>query len=235
MKQLETFLENPFDIQRISLDKKKKFGESHLVNLTVQNTGNIYDQAIADTTVVQVNLFGDITNVEVNKALQKAQTESVDHLIESFKKRNTRFNNFLISTEVDKKPVYQSFFPQGVTEFTRDVNKGNVEQLMKRMVDVITLQIVIAGGPDVLAEYEEFRAQYVVARNLQLTKISQVSNGITNRETAEAAWNDQLFDNLLLIARENKGQPSHINNFFDQSIIRTPHSHTNGKDEAPLI
>ncbi len=234
MKQLESFLQNPFSDPKISLDKKKKFGESHLVNLTVQNTANIYDQTIVDTAAVQTALFGDITNVEVTKALQKAQTESVDHLMEAFKKRNTRLNNFLISTEVDKQPVYQTFFPQGVTEFTRDVNKGNVEQLMTRLVEVITLQPAVAGGATVLAEYEAFRIQYALVRNLQLTKISQVSAGITNRENAEAAWDNQLFDNLLLIARENKGQPDLINNFFDQSIVHTPNN-TQSKDIMPLV
>ncbi|MGB4774202.1 MAG: carboxypeptidase-like regulatory domain-containing protein [Daejeonella sp.] len=229
MKKLETFLENPFTGQRISLDNKKKFGESHLANLAANNSGNVYDQAISDTTTVQINLFGDITNVALNKALQKSQTQSVDGLIEKFSKRNTRLNNYLISTEVNQQPVYQSFFPQGVMEFTSKVTKGNVEQLMKRMVDVITLNTAAAGGEDVLAEYETFRTQYAATRGMQLTKIGEVSSGISSREAAEEAWDNQLFDNLLLIARENKGKPELVNNFFDQSIIR---SNTNSDSDG---
>lgn len=228
MRNLETFLENPFSDPRISLEKKKKFGESHLVNLAVQNTANVYDKAIIDTAAVQTALFGDITDVEVTRALQKTQTESVDHVIEGFKKRNSRLNNYLIYNETNKKPVYQSFFPEGVTEFTEKVNKGNVEQLMERMIEVITENTDVAGGSAVLAEYQAFKTQYATARNLQLTKIGEVSAGITSREAAEAAWDDQLFSNLLLIARENRGKPDRINDFFDQSIIRTVDGNGNG-------
>ncbi|MGB4775127.1 MAG: hypothetical protein WBP45_08145, partial [Daejeonella sp.] len=127
MKQLESFMANPFRNLKIGLDRKKKFGESHLANLAVNNTNNVYDQAITDTTAVQIVLFGDINNVELNKALQKTQTRSVNLIIERFTKRNTRLNNFLIYKEVDKQALYHTFFPQGVMEFTVKVNKGNAE------------------------------------------------------------------------------------------------------------
>ncbi|MGB4774155.1 MAG: DUF2012 domain-containing protein, partial [Daejeonella sp.] len=96
------------------------------------------------------------------------------------------------------------------------------EQLMKRMIDVIKLNTAVAGGAAVLTEYENFKTQYAATRGMQLTKIGEVSAGITSRQAAEKAWAKQLFDNLLLIIRENKDQPAQIiNNFFDQSILRS--------------
>lgn len=232
MKNLESFFENPFSNSKISLEKKKKFGESHLMRLAVQNTDNMYDDILVVTTAVQTALFGEITDVELNKALQKTQTETVDNLIDRFKKRNSRLNNYLMANEVNKQPVYQSFFPQSIAEFTNKVTKGNVEQLMKRIVEVISANTAVAGGAAVLTEYQAFLTQYKSARNLQLTKIGEVSGGITDRETAEAAWDDQLFHNLLMIARENRNKPDRVNDFFDQSIIRS--GSKDAAEEGPL-
>ena len=222
MRDLKMYASNPFStLERIGLEKKKKFGESHLANLAVQNNANQYDDIIGKTIVVQQNLFGNITDVELTKALQKTQTQSVDAIIDAFSARNTRLNKLLEANDVHKTPLYATFFPQGVTEFTSQVNKGNVEQLMDRMVEVITANTAVAGGAAVLAEYKAFETQYKTTRGMQLTKLGEVSQGIEERNASEAAWAEQLFDNLLLIARNNKSNPEIIDAFFDQSIVNS--------------
>ncbi|MBJ7427446.1 MAG: hypothetical protein JHD28_00575, partial [Bacteroidia bacterium] len=161
MRDLKMYASNPFsNLDRIGLEKKKKFGESHLANLAVQNTAQQYDAIIGKTIVAQQNLFGNITDVELAKALQKTQTQSVDAIIAAFSARNTRLNKYLEANDVHKTPLYATFFPQGVTEFTSQVNKGNVEQLMDRMVKVIKANTEVAGGPAVLAEYQAFESNY---------------------------------------------------------------------------
>ncbi|MBJ7427410.1 MAG: hypothetical protein JHD28_00395, partial [Bacteroidia bacterium] len=232
MKDLKTYASNPFStLDRIGLEKKKKFGESHLANLAVQNTAQQYDAIIGKTIVVQQNLFGNITDVELAKALQKSQTQSVDAIIEAFSARNTRLNKLLEANDVHKTPLYATFFPQGVTEFTSQVNKGNVEQLMDRMVKVIKANTEVAGGPSVLAEYQAFENNYKTTREMQLTKLGEVSQGIDERNASETAWADQLFDNLLIIAQNNKNNPEIIDSFFDQSIVNNKNN--DDDDDTP--
>jgi hypothetical protein len=230
MKDLKTYATNPIKSLTVSLERKKKFGESHLANLAVQNLKGLYDEAISKTIVVQQNLFGDISDVELTKALQKSQTQSVDIIINAFSARNTRLNKLLEANDIHKTPLYASFFPQGVMEFTEGVNKGNVEQLMSRMVNVIKANTEVAGGASVLAEYQAFETNYKTTRQMQLTKIGEVSQGIDERDASEAAWADQLFDNLLVIARDNKNNPEIIDSFFDQSIVN---NNTSDEDEEP--
>jgi hypothetical protein len=232
MRDLKIYATNPFVNLGVSLERKKKFGESHLAALAVQNTKSQYDSLIAKTIVVQQNLFGSIADVELTKALQKTQTQSVDEIIEAFEARNTRLNKFLESNDVHKTPLYASFFPQGVTEFTKGVNKGNVEQLMQRMVAVIKANTETAGGKGVLAEYEAFEAQYKTTREMQLTKLGEVSQGIDERKANETAWANQLFENLLLIAQNNQNNPNVIDSFFDQSIVNS-NSDSDTEEETP--
>jgi len=228
MRDLKTYASNPFLLLRVSLEKKKKFGESHLAFLAVQNTNQVYDVAISKTVTVQTALFGDITDVNITKALQQTQTQSVDAIIKAFTARNTRLNKHLEADDVHKTPLYASFFPQGVMPFTEGVNKGNVEQLMKQMVQIITDNTAVAGGGSVLAEYQAFETQYKATRGMQLTKIGEVSQNIDERDASEKAWADQLFDNLLFIARNNKNNPEIIDSFFDQSIVN---NNNGGSDE----
>ena len=218
MRNLKSYASNPFVLPKVSLDRKKKFGESHLANLVVQNTHQLYDEAIVNTIKVQQALFGNITNVSLNLALQQSQTQSVNAIMRAFKARNTRLNKHFEANDVHKTPLFATFFPIGVTEFTREVNKGNVEQLMKQMVKVISKNIDVAGGAAVLAEYHAFETQYKTTRGMQLTKIGEVSQSTYNRNASEAAWADQLFKNLLLISFNNTNNPAIIDSFFHHSI-----------------
>lgn len=224
MKDLTTFFSNPFADTKIPLGNKKKFGEDTLKRIATQNTANQFDLLLADTLTAQTNLFGAITSVETNSAIQKARTLSVDNLIASFTARNTRLNKYLEANDTNKLPVYFEFFPQGVTAFTREITKGNVQQRMQEMVTAITANTAVAGGAAVLTEYQAFLTGYSTARGDQLTKISDVSSGRTDRENKEAVWDDQMFENLLTFANLNRGNPGALILFMNQSILRAPQS-----------
>jgi len=230
MRDLTIYFVNPFSDPKIPPGNKKKFGEDTIRRIGTQNNGNVFDQLLNDTVDVHTTLFGGITSVSTNQAIQEARTKSVDNLIILFKNRNSRLNNFFIGNGTDKQPVYQEFFPQGVRPFTDGVNKGNVEQRMAQIKDVIDENTEVAGGTTVLAEYETFLENYNTARGSQLSKISEVSSGRTDRNIAEDAWNDQMFENLLSFANLSRGKPQNIILYMNQSILRAPKSAaTDGK------
>lgn len=227
MKNLESVLINPFTGKELSLDNKKKFGEDHIKRIGTQNTANQFDTMLNDTILVQTNLFGAITSVATNSAIQQSRTQSVDNLITGFTARNSRLNNYLIATGIKGQPLYQEFFPLGVQQFTADVTKGNVEQLMAEMVTAVTNHTTEAGGSATLTEYTNFKSSYVTARGQQLDKISAVSSGRITRQQAEDAWDDQLFHNLLIIADLHRGHPEMLSLFMNQSILRAATSADN--------
>lgn len=236
MKDLKTYFINPFTDERHSLNRKKKFGEDHIKRITVQNTGGELTEMLNSTIAVQTNFFGAITSVSVNASIREARTEAVDQVIEAFKTRNTRLNNYLLANGTDKQAIYQEFFPQGITAFTREVNKGNVAQLMDQLVKAITRNPAIAGGTTVLSEYTNFLNNYNTARGEQLTKMGEVSGTRGSRNSVEDDWDDQMFNNLLTLANLHRQHPETLGWFMNQTILHAPQHHSgDGKGQLTGI
>ncbi len=225
MKDLASYFSDPFSALRVGLDHKKAYGDDSIQRITVQNTGGLFDKLIADTTTVQNNLFGGMTDLSTDRAVRKARTKSTDTVIADFKARNSKLNAYFIANNTDKENVYSEFFPQGVQAFTRDVNKENVEQRMKTLVDAIENNTEVAGGATVLQEYQDFQTSYKKARTEQLNKTGEISSGEDDLDVAEAAWDDQMFSNLLTFAQMNRNQPENIKLYMDASLLEADTHH----------
>lgn len=222
MVRLQSFLRNPFSDRDITLSEKKKFTEDHLARLSAQNSSGQYTAMLSATNTAYGNYYGELTDKEIQAAIQKSLTQSTDNILEAFSTRNTQLNLYLLSQPGMKDSVaYTAFFPQGVTAFTSGLTKANIEQRMDQIIAAISANIIAAGGSSVLAEYQAFKSNYQSARSAQLSKKAEVAIAIDDREAAEAALDNQLFSNLLTICLNNIGQPERLDNFFDQSIIRS--------------
>lgn len=221
MKNLVSFFRNPFILVGVSFERKKRFSDDHIGRLTANNTEGAYTTMITDTLAVHQEFFGQYTNVNIKDALKQQQTKLVDALIARFTARVSRLNNLLIANEVDKTELYEVFFPFGVTQFTQGTNKGNAEDHMQRIYSAVNDNAGVAGGAAAVAEFDGFRTQWNTLRSLQLQLIGETETGRTVRETAEYEWADQIFDNLLTIANQHRNQPNVMDDFFNQSILRS--------------
>ena len=219
MKDLAGYFENPLTDERIALDRKKSFGADSIERITVQNTGGKFDDRLAATKAVQDALFGGMTDLATDRTQRQARTKTTDSIIAAFKARNSKLNAYFIATGVKEEDVYTEFFLQGIQAFTAGVKKENVEQVMQSMVTAITNNTAIAGGQVVLDEYTAFQTDYKKARSEQLNKNSEISSGMESLDDAEAAWDDQMFDNLLFFANLNRNKPENIKLYMDQSLL----------------
>ncbi len=226
MRDLSSFFENPFVRTKIGRDRKKVFGEDTIQRITLQNTGGQFTDLLEQTITVQTAFFGGITNLATVNAIREARTQAVDNVMKKFVTRNSRLNAFFVAGEVDKEDVYLEFFPQGVQAFTREVNKENIEQKMQAMVTAITNNTEVAGGAGVLKEYQDFLTSYKKAREAQLAKIGESTSGIASVEDTEAAWDDQMFSNLLTFAKLNRNKPETVKLYMDQSLLEVDKHHT---------
>lgn len=224
MKNLATYFDNPFMDVRIALDRRKAFGEDTIQRITVQNINNQFDALLNQTVNVHNALFGGITELSTDRAVREARTKTTDGIMEDFKMRNSQLNAYFIANGVNKQDVYLEFFPQGIQAFTRDVNKENIQQRMQTLITAITNNTAIAGGAAVLQQYTDFAASYQAARTAQLNKTGEISSGIDILDTVEAAWNDQMFSNLLTFAQLNRNQPDNINLYMNPSLLE-PDAH----------
>jgi hypothetical protein len=206
--------------ERHSFGDEQRFSEEHIGSLTAQNTTGEFSEMIAVTFAAHTAYFGNFTNVKIKEAVRQSQTQIVDKIIADFVQRTTRLNAYLIAMGVDKTPIYQQFFPLGVTEFTKDTNKTNAESHINRLIAAITANPTAAGGAAVLSEYQAFSTNYTAARNTQLILKGETEGTRTTRDEKGLIWADQLYSNLLVIAHKNRHQPQRMNDFFTQSILR---------------
>ena len=221
MKDLTWYFKNPISVEKFSFGDQKRFSEEHIGRLTAQNTNGQYSTMLTDTVQKHTDYFGDITDVKIKKAVQQSQTQIVDDCIEAFKKRVSRLNNSLLAQGYEKMPFYQTFFPFGVTEFTRDTNKTNFESNINRIIAALNAHPNESGGASVVQEFEGLRTNYTAARKAQLITKGEAEGKSTVRDEKGIIWADQVFSNLLTIALAHRNQPEIINDFFDQSILRT--------------
>lgn len=224
MEPFRTYVNNPLSDPRISLERKKKFGEDAIVRVTRQNIHGEYDADLPVMITTQTTLFGDMTHVISAKAQSEARTKVVNKVMQDFIKRNTKLNRYFVLNEIDKQAVYEEFFPQGVMEFTEHVTKENVGQKMQAMITAIHDNTAVAGGQSVLDEYTRFLSDYENARTQQLGKFADTAAGRTALRNAETAWDNAFFGCLLTVARNNMNHPEILRAFFDKSLLHTtPH------------
>jgi len=226
MLNLINFFVNIFLNIRVSFENKRKGSEAHLGKLAAQNTNHQYDQMLLDTTAVHAALFGEVLDIETKIGLQKTQTKIVDKIILNFTKRCSRLNAYFISTELIKDPLYSTFFPQGIMEYTENTNKGNAEAHIGVLVSAITNHTTEAGGINVLHEFQAFNTDYEAARVLQNQKIGGTKGARIDRKVAEVAWANQLFSNLLDLSKEFMNKPEMMSAFFTQEYFQPDRSST---------
>jgi len=218
------FFVNLFLHLNISFDSKKIASEDCLGKIAFQNTDGQFDDMLAATQAVHDDLFQDVSDIDTSVAVQKALTEITDELMDKFTKRVTKLNLHFESTGFVDSPYYNEFFLHGVQEITKGTNKGNIVTYMNRMINAITAHTTEAGGPSVLTEFQNFKTQYNNARQAQELKKGGTQGKRTTRNEAEVAWAEQMFDNLLTIAKLYKGKPEKVNDFFTQHLFERHYS-----------
>ncbi len=208
----------------ISFERKRAASDDHVSHIVAQNTTGQFDDMLAATQAVHNDLFNNVSDIDTSIAEQKTQTDITDEIMDKFVKRVSKLNSHFESTGFVTSNYYTLFFPQGVQKFTRDTNKGNIINHMNTLINAITAHTTDAGGASVLTEFQNLKTQFDAAHQLQGQKIGITHGKRTTRNEAEVAWADQLFDNLLTLAKLYKGRPEKLSDFFTQHLFERHYS-----------
>lgn len=222
MINLQTLFVNFFNTDRISDDNLKKFAQDHIQRLTNNNGSGMFTTMLTDTNNAYTSYFGKITDKDLAFAVQQSLTLSADNLMETFKSSVSQKEGLIRSTYGKDSPVYQEFFPLGLSEYGQ-ATKANIETLMTRMVNSATAHIADLGLP-FKTLFADIKNNYIAARTAQLAKISQVSTTRTDTHTTRDVIEVQLCKNLHFIGFTFPGNADRCMDFFDQSIIRPSQS-----------
>jgi hypothetical protein len=222
MINLQTLFENFFNTDRISDDNLKKFTQDHIQRLTNNNGSGMFTELLTDTNTAYTTYFGKITDKDLAFAVQQSLTMSADNLMETFKSSVSQKEGIIRGTYGKDSPVYQEFFPLGVSEYS-NATKANIETLMTRMVNSSTAHVAELGLP-FKTLFTDIKTNYIAARTAQLAKISEVSTDRTDTHTTRDVIETQLCKNLHFIGYSFPGNADRCMDFFDQSIVRPSQS-----------
>jgi len=221
MKNIERYLELPFENIEVSKEKICYFFESHESSLSYWvDKGMPFSDLLAPTTLAVSNLRACIGEAKVSITQQKATTFTTDEcrdMFVSFAKKNEAYIKFTFGKE---SAEYLEFYPQGLKPFN-NITKKTINALMDQQLMSYKKYIPQLSQ----AKYDEILdivTMYKAAHTEQAEKKTETKDKQYSWDDYLAKMKDQAFINLLTIAKEFRGQPEKIKLFFDTSLI-TPH------------
>jgi hypothetical protein len=218
MKNLENFFTNPFDDDKIPDERMNSFAHDHINRTTDNNPGGIYTAMITTTQTAYDGYFGHIVGESDSTSQRISKTASVKSLSKQIKSAISQQEGTIRGKWEVGSETYLEFFPSGVTEYY-DATRDGIIPLLDRFI------IAIGRHTDDLPEnfvdqFRNLRSAYNTARNEQQKKKGDVSDEKAATEVSRVQLVNQLFLNLLTVAKDNAGNPAKLLSFFDQSIIR---------------
>lgn len=218
MLNLRTYFKVIFDDEKLSDDNLRRFTEDHLGRLAANNDTGAYTVMLTATQGAHDAYFGAIADEDTRAAVRKSLTAAMNAVFEDFKVQVRRREGRVRDAFGPATPAYLEFFPRGLNEYG-EATLSTVETLMTRLVDAARRHLADLGQP-FLDQFTALKSNFSVARQAQVQKKGEVSEGKTGTAGARDALELQLMDNLLVLAREFKGRPEEGMRFFDQSLIR---------------
>lgn len=218
MINLMTFFKDHFDTDRISDANLIQFTEDHIGRLESNNPDGIYSSIIDSTNEGHKNFKNAVSGKDTNYSVQQGKTMEMNGELNNFIVEVRSIEKLIAYTFRNKPGIYQEFFPQGLTEYNT-ANLGNIETLMDRMVNRLTVHQGDLGLGQVTL-FEGLRSRFVSARKAQVEAFGTVENFDSQRTETRRVLSAQLMKNLLIIASNNVGHLEKMNDYFNQSIIR---------------
>jgi hypothetical protein len=219
MISFAVFFKIHFDSDRISDDDLKRYSQSHIERVTVNNVNHKYDVMIAATTTAYNNYYNAISAESTNEGLKQSATMSVDTILAQFKAEVSSMEGVIARAFRTEPSKIEEFFPYGLSEYSK-ATKSNVEMLMDRIVNACG-----NNSSKLPADFDEtvraLRASYNEHRRTQLNKIGTVADDKARAATLRNVLEIQLMKNILDLAKEYLGDPVNGLKFFDQSILKT--------------
>ncbi len=218
MINLKTFFINHFDTKAISDDTMKELTQKHLVSMSENNPGNIYDTLITDTTQVYTNYFGAMTDEATKIAIKEGKTVTMNVKLTEFKDFVSQQEGLIRSKWGVKSAEYQEFYPQGITEYLQ-ATLASIEQIMVRYINAATTYQLDLGAPFV-TDVTTLSDEFIAARQSQISLMAIVEGKKSETSVKRDVVEIQLMKNLLIIASNNVGDETKVEDYFDQSLIR---------------
>ncbi len=229
MMSLQRFAINPFADRQISIDELRAFAVDHrgkLLHLATE--GGDYDEMI---TLINAALegFGDsVTDELTAKAIQKARTSALRTKREAILAELPLVQATVVVSGFPKgSEAHTEIFPSGLTPF-RDATTDGLGDMLDSLLERLGTHSPVLGDYTNLVT---LATQWKAMRGSHLQAKGDSTDSAGDRRAAADTLRDQLFDNLLAIARMNRGKPEEMTKYFSQHLLEDPET---SRDDDPV-
>lgn len=211
-------------------DHLKNFIQDLMVSITLHNTSGQYDVPLNEIEGTFNSFFGKISDEDILRALKEGRTKSTDLVIADFKKNIGHYHDIICNPFQESNPIYQEFFPHGVTEY-QNGTKSNMEMLLSRLKTAVNAHAADFQAAFVTLISDQL-TRYNDARGAQLLAKEKVDLAILG--SAEAREKLEIITSkfLLSIAIEFIMTPEEGWKFFNQNLLHPSRRHPKGGDNT---
>lgn len=202
---------------RISRDRLKSFCEDHIIRLTNNNPGGIFTTILTAVTAAYNAFYGDLSSMDVNRAVQEAKTEAMEASRQTLLKQLSDNEKLVSYTYRNDVGVYQEFYPLGITEY-REATLANLETIGLRYKTVLANHAA-DFTPAFVTDYDTVYQTYVDNRTAQTAAMSSVAAERSDLTATRSTLATQLTHNVLTISLQYLGDESKAEVYFNQQIL----------------
>ena len=211
-------LRNPFLSLQTSDANFSKLAGTHLERLKANNTANRFESLILQTEPLYQAYITTLTTGSGTSSSKESKTVSTNEAIANLKAYISRKEGVIADKFPKKTPVYQEFFPLGLSEY-RIASKKNMQVLAERFTKAAQTHATVLGK-DMAKEAQALLEAYTSSRTQQLQAIGSVKGISGESKARRKALALQLYRNLLRMLLENVEQTESVKAYFDTSFLR---------------
>jgi hypothetical protein len=211
-------LRNPFLSLQTSDANFSKLAATHLERLKANNISNRFENLILQTEPLYQAYITTLTTGSGTSSSKESKTVSTNEAIANLKTYISRKEGVIADKFPKKTPVYQEFFPLGLSEY-RIASKKNLQMLAERFVKASQIHSAVLGK-DIAKEAQVLLDIYASSRTQQLQAIGSVKGISGESKARRKALALQLYRNLLQMLLEHVEQTEYVKTYFDTSFLR---------------
>ena len=230
----EKLFGNPFDGKEIIPQRLLQFAKDHLKRLVKANVAKQYDALIALVTAKITDLTDNLNDLDVNKTVQRSQTQTVDQVTTAFQGSMSSLDG-VIARAIGGKTAgaYLEFYPHGITEYDQ-ATRVTMPTLLNRIQKAST-KYNKALAPDVVAELQGHVTSWNGSRDIQEDAKIEVVTNITDKPVAVLNMQLALVQSMHTIGALYPADSITCGSFFNYSLLYSFTHHTHDLHNGTLI
>lgn len=215
VKQFRGYAQKPFAHIKVGKEKVRKFGEVHIATLE-KEANPAFEGILAESKTLYDDMFGGIVSRDEMETNRQAATIQLNQKAAEFQDKAIEIEP-LVAFKLKKSGFYEEFFPHGTTEI-HGLTQANTATVMLRFERASTKHATTLGN-DYSHDFNAIRLAYQSAVDLQKGLKGSVKINIPDFAAKQAAFYDQIYKNILVIATFYYKTPEKMLAYFDESIL----------------